>query len=453
MMKNTLFRMDGSDEFVLRICERCMEDGLPGNAKAGREDLERICTPFVNMLGKLSQGNSGARISGINDLGPYGAALVEESIRYRDMGMSLETFLGLFKALTQSLEDLIAASGPGGEALGSYRTLRHIADTVETAIAGRWERSMRLGMLKGHESATDRETHDRNTGRPDHAQTNAEKMHRAIFNSVGEGILLVDQDLEIIQANQQAAEIYGIPLQNLVGSDIRNLTDEHGLDVLMGFFHELVEGQRFSAEITGIYINGRTFPASVTVTRTDYDGKKFWTIIVHDITEQKALEQRLCEEKDRTEEMNITLRNVLNTIEKDRKDFEGRLSARIKTSILPALEKVEKEPDASVRKSYLALIGQQLADLTSGSSAELDAGLLKLSKTELGICRLIQAGCSSKEICEAMNLSFETIQTHRKNIRRKLRLRGKKVNLHAFLSNRVIDSTGSTSQEGEFMHE
>ncbi|MFY9396809.1 MAG: helix-turn-helix transcriptional regulator [Desulfomonilia bacterium] len=151
--------------------------------------------------------------------------------------------------------------------------------------------------------------------------------------------------------------------------------------------------------------------------------------------------------------MNITLRNVLNTIEKDRKDFEGRLSARIKTSILPALEKVEKEPDASVRKSYLALIGQQLADLTSGSSAELDAGLLKLSKTELGICRLIQAGCSSKEICEAMNLSFETIQTHRKNIRRKLRLRGKKVNLHAFLSNRVIDSTGSTSQEGEFMHE
>ena len=65
MMKNTLFRMDGSDEFVLRICERCMEDGLPGNAKAGREDLERICTPFVNMLGKLSQGNSGAKISGI----------------------------------------------------------------------------------------------------------------------------------------------------------------------------------------------------------------------------------------------------------------------------------------------------------------------------------------------------------------------------------------------------
>ncbi|HOS29023.1 MAG TPA: PAS domain S-box protein, partial [Deltaproteobacteria bacterium] len=265
--------------------------------------------------------------------------------------------------------------------------------------------------------------------------------------------LLVDQELEIIKANQQAAEIYGMPIQNLVGSDVRQLTDEQGMKALMGFFDKLVEGQRFSGEITGVYIDGRTFPTDVTVTRIDYDGKKFWTIIVHDITEHKALEQKLFEEKSQIEEMNITLKNVLNTIEKDRRDFEGRLSARIRTSILPALEKVEKEADASVRKSYLMLLGQQITALTSGSDTGLDAGLLKLSKTELGVCRLIQAGCSSKEICEAMNLSFETIQTHRKNIRRKLRLRGRKVNLHAFLSNRVIDSAGSTSQEGEFIHE
>jgi DNA-binding NarL/FixJ family response regulator len=35
-----------------------------------------------------------------------------------------------------------------------------------------------------------------------------------------------------------------------------------------------------------------------------------------------------------------------------------------------------------------------------------------------------------------MNLAFETVQTHRKNIRRKLGLRGKNVNLHSFLIGR-----------------
>ncbi len=461
-MKNALFEIADTEELVLHICERCMEKNrFLNDAPVTHKDIETICTAFVNMLKDLSSNRSGMRIHRIDGLSPHGRTIVDESLRYRDMGVSLEMFLGFFKTIVQSLEDLIAAPGPGEGDLSALLSVRRIADIVETAVVGGWERSDKPDEQKQPESAFSRNlpkqespgTLFRGTKNPAHVLTNAEKMHRAIFHSVGEGILLVDQELEIIKANQQAAEIYGMPIQNLVGSDVRQLTDEQGMKALMGFFDKLVEGQRFSGEITGVYIDGRTFPTDVTVTRIDYDGKKFWTIIVHDITEHKALEQKLFEEKSQIEEMNITLKNVLNTIEKDRRDFEGRLSARIRTSILPALEKVEKEADASVRKSYLMLLGQQITALTSGSDTGLDAGLLKLSKTELGVCRLIQAGCSSKEICEAMNLSFETIQTHRKNIRRKLRLRGRKVNLHAFLSNRVIDSAGSTSQEGEFIHE
>ena len=462
MMRSPLFGIADTEELVLHIRERCREENrFLNNTPMTYKDLETICTALVNMLQDLTSSRPETRISCIDDLGPHGRTIVGESLRYRDMGMSLETFLGFFKTIVQSLEDLIAAPGRGERDWSALLSIRRITDIAETAIAGKWERSAKPDEQKQPESTFSRllpgqESHGtlhRETRNPAHILTNAEKMHRAIFHSVGEGILLVDQELEIIKANQQAAEIYGMPIQTLVGSDVRQLTDEQGMKALMGSFDELVEGQRFSTEITGVYIDGRTFPTDVTVTRIDYDGKKFWTIIVHDITEQKALEQKLFEEKSQTEEMNITLKNVLNTIEKDRRDFEGRLSARIRTSILPALKKVEKETDASVRKSYLMLLGQQLTALTSGSGTELDAGLLKLSKTELGVCRLIQAGCSSKEICEAMNLSFETIQTHRKNIRRKLRLRGRKVNLHAFLSKRVIDSAGSTSQEEEFIHE
>ena len=136
--------------------------------------------------------------------------------------------------------------------------------------------------------------------------------------------------------------------------------------------------------------------------------------------------------------MNVTLRNVLKTIESDRREFEQRLVTRIRAHILPALAKIEKETSPQVRASYLEMLREQLVSLTTGFDNAIDAGLLKLSKTELRICLFLQAGCSSKEICDAMNLAFETIQTHRKNIRRKLGLRGQDVNLHTYLANRHL---------------
>ena len=270
------------------------------------------------------------------------------------------------------------------------------------------------------------------------AKAISEKILSAIFMSVGEGILLVDEDLEIVKANRRAVEIYGVPEQNLVSMDIRLLTDGSGAQVLVKFFDELIEGQRLSAEIPGLYVDGKTFPATVTVTRSDFDGKRYWPIIVRDNTDQRTLEKQSRLEKQQTEDMNLTLKTVMKSIEQDRKDFENRVTSKIRTSLLPTLNKIDKASEAGVRKSYLALLEEQLLSLTAGFEGQLDAGLLRLTKTEIEVCRLIKAGCSSKDICDTMKLSSETIQTHRKNIRRKLDLSGKKLNLYVFLMNRVL---------------
>ncbi len=60
---------------------------------------------------------------------------------------------------------------------------------------------------------------------------------------------------------------------------------------------------------------------------------------MRDITEQKVLDLKLREEKLNAEEMNVTLRNVLKSIENDRKEFEQKLTERISSSILPGIEK------------------------------------------------------------------------------------------------------------------
>lgn len=271
------------------------------------------------------------------------------------------------------------------------------------------------------------------------ALANSEKMLDAIFQSVGKGILLIDNDREIVKANQQASEIFGIPLEVLVGTPFCTLTDLEGCNKLTTIREHLIEGQRRHVEVTCFYVNGKTFPSEITMTRMDLDEQKFWPVIVRDISRQQALENGLREEKLQSEEMNVTLRNVLKSIESDRQQLEQNLTHRIRTGLLPGLEKIRHEQDERVNTIYLDLLKAQLIALTTDFESELDADLLKLSKSELKICRFIKAGLTGKEICEAMNLSFETIQTHRKNIRKKLCLRGKDVNLHTFLINRCCD--------------
>ncbi len=67
------------------------------------------------------------------------------------------------------------------------------------------------------------------------------------------------------------------------------------------------------------------------------------------------------------------------------------------------------------------------------SFRDMDEDLLKLTPTEMEVCQYIQDGLTSKEIANKLFSSFETIQTHRKNIRKKMGLKGCKTPLCTYL--------------------
>jgi DNA-binding NarL/FixJ family response regulator len=58
---------------------------------------------------------------------------------------------------------------------------------------------------------------------------------------------------------------------------------------------------------------------------------------------------------------------------------------------------------------------------------------VKLSPREIEICNMIRNGSTSKEIADLLNLTLKTVETHRVNIRRKLKLAGKDINLISYL--------------------
>lgn len=156
-------------------------------------------------------------------------------------------------------------------------------------------------------------------------------------------------------------------------------------------------------------------------------------------TQREALErvvsertEALREEKEHLEEMNITLRNVLQSIDKEREELLTEISTKVNTQVIPALNRIENEGDATIRRGYITVAKDQLARLAPGSDNS-DPLLLKLTHMETRVCQFIQAGYASKDIASSLNISLETVQTHRKNIRRKLNLHGKSVSLYAHL--------------------
>ncbi|MCB2225909.1 MAG: PAS domain S-box protein [Desulfarculaceae bacterium] len=265
------------------------------------------------------------------------------------------------------------------------------------------------------------------------------KLFRSLFKAAGEGILLVDTNFRIVEVNHRACDIFGMPPEQFFRQDVLLLTAPNARETLNRVIRGLDEEEIWVGEMAGVGNTGEEFPMEVTVNRVDLAERTLFHVVVRDITPRKALEESLRRDKVQLEEMNVTLRNVMKNIGKEKQELEQAITQNIENFLLTALDKIKDEPSRDIRASYLNLIRDQLVGLTKGFSRELDPRLLTLTRTEMLVCQLIQAGSSSKEIAESLNLALDTVHSHRKNIRRKLDLRGHEVSLFSYLSAKPLD--------------
>jgi PAS domain S-box-containing protein len=261
---------------------------------------------------------------------------------------------------------------------------------------------------------------------------------RDLLFDTGDSILLVEPSLVIVEANARTSETYLLPIEELIGRDCRLLFAEAARPKVDRVLQELPDQESWVGELKCLRSQGETFPADVTIKRISLQTRKLYGLVIRDLTEYEMLRQLLQQEKTHRREMYITLRNLMKAFEKERKGLEGGISHKIETVLLPAVEKIRNESNPEIRESYLNIMREQLISLTKGFSRELDGRFLRLSRSEIRVCQLVQEGFSSKEIAETMSISFETIQTHRRNIRKKLGLNGRKVNLYATLSTKPL---------------
>ncbi len=159
-----------------------------------------------------------------------------------------------------------------------------------------------------------------------------------------------------------------------------------------------------------------------------------------DITKRKQTEQVLLERErelriktSNLEEANVALKVLLKRRDEDKVEFEEKILLNLKELVIPYLEKLKKSRLDEKQKAYLNILESNLNDIVLPFSHKLSSKFLNFTPTEIQVANLLRQGKTNKEISELLNSSFRTIAFHRENIRKKLGLTNKKINLTSYL--------------------
>lgn len=261
------------------------------------------------------------------------------------------------------------------------------------------------------------------------------QLYQSLFEDAPHGVVLVDEAGHVLEGNKAAHSLFGRN-GDLVGASLSDLLSPGQGKLLL----EMLAGLNEEQHACFVEVNSSTGAVPVQVyigpLETKNGSTRLYRLFFEDKSDHKALEERLQRKEALVEEMQITLRNVMRSARQDKEELEKDLSHFIKVDILPTLRRMSVEHSPEVRQNYEEVIEEQLGDLSKAHEQEPDPLFYDLTPTELKVCEYIRVGHATKEIAETMHLAFETVQTHRKNIRRKLGLKGRKVSLYMFLRSR-----------------
>ena len=115
--------------------------------------------------------------------------------------------------------------------------------------------------------------------------------------------------------------------------------------------------------------------------------------------------------------------------------METKIFLNYESIILPFLNKLKNSLSNKNQQQLADLLEKGLKEILSPFSKKLSDPLIMLTPTEIQIASMIKQGSPNKEIAQILHCSIKTIDTHRANIRKKLDLKNKKLNLRTCLLN------------------
>ena len=281
----------------------------------------------------------------------------------------------------------------------------------------------------------------------------SEQQYRSMIDSMGDAIHVVDKEMRILIANPPLIKWNkrsGLETK-IVGRTLSEIFPFLPKKVYIEYDKVFSMGKSLITEET-IQIGNKRF---ITETRKipifEKGNVNRIITVIRDITQRKQAERDLKKAhdelenrvKERTkdleiktkslEELNTAMKVLLKKREEDKKEVEDNVLTNVKELIEPYFEKIRKTDLNDHQKAFLSIMESNLKEITSPFTRKMSIKHLNLTPTEIRIANLIKHGRPTKKIAKMMKISPRTVDTHRKNIRRKVGLEQKRANLRSYL--------------------
>ncbi len=149
---------------------------------------------------------------------------------------------------------------------------------------------------------------------------------------------------------------------------------------------------------------------------------------IEDITKRK-------EAYDQLNDINTALDVLLKKREQERQEIDENIFSNYELMIMPFLNKLKLNVSNKNLQNLVDIIETNLKEIVNPFIKKMSNSMMSLTQSEIHIATMIKQGFTNKEIAQVLNCSKRTIDTHRENIRKKLDLTNKGINLKTFLLN------------------
>ena len=304
----------------------------------------------------------------------------------------------------------------------------------------------------------------------------SQERYRALVETTSDWIWEVDKNATYTYCSPKIKDILGYTPVEVAGKTPFDFMPRHEAKRISGLFKEFADGRMAFSGLVNVNLHKDGHEVVLETSGVPvFDEKGDWIAyrgIDRDITKRKKVEdaleklnkelekrvenrtaelvranERLQEEIYRRsqveielrtktrdlEELNSALKVLLRKRDEDREEIEEKIGSNVNELIFPYIERLKKTNLGNRQRSFIKILETNLDDIISPFARNLSNKLLKLTPSEIQVAKLIKQGKTSKEIAKLNNLSARTVEFHRDNIRKKLGIRNRKVNLRTHL--------------------
>jgi PAS domain S-box-containing protein len=301
-----------------------------------------------------------------------------------------------------------------------------------------------------------------------------EERYRSLLESSPDPVVVYDMDGRANYVNPAFEQTFGMSREELIGKRIDFVPKECWPETAAAIERMLAGKKIQNFETKRLTRDGRVLDVQLSSTLyMDREGNSEGNIVIlRDVTAAKKVEQELKRYRDHLEELvgertaalakeveerrrvtealrkrerelkaqsehleevNTALKVLLRQREEDRKELAGHVLANVKELVMPYARRLTKTRLSTSQRTLLQILESNLDNIISPFVRRVGSRYLKLTPMEIQVANLVREGKTNKEIADLLCLSKNTILFHRQNIRGKLGLKNRKINLRTHL--------------------